>query len=141
MSRKYTIINRLCGFGVVGLLIMGLVGLLLPVYINAKYQPLKQFAQAGPFSVNAVPSALLVKRFDTPPGNYNIDISGYTPGTVPAWDINGDHICDITDLSAIGLHWFEEGIPGWIPEDVIPDGIIDISDLVEIGLHWFETWL
>jgi hypothetical protein len=33
----------------------------------------------------------------------------------PNWDVNGDHICDITDIALIGLHFGETGSPGWIP--------------------------
>lgn len=64
-----------------------------------------------------------------------------TPGpSQPAWDLNGDHVCDIGDVVKIGLCWGQTGSPGWIPEDVNNDGIIDIGDLVVIGLHWGETW-
>jgi uncharacterized repeat protein (TIGR02543 family) len=58
----------------------------------------------------------------------------------PSWDLNGDHVCDVCDLVAIGLHWGETGEAGWIPEDVNLDGVIDVCDLVAVGLHWGETW-
>jgi parallel beta-helix repeat protein len=59
---------------------------------------------------------------------------------VPAWDLNGDHICNIGDVVSIGLHWNETGTPGWIPQDLNNDGIVNIGDIVVIGLHWGESW-
>jgi len=58
----------------------------------------------------------------------------------PAWDLNGDHVCNIGDVVMIGLHWEETGDPGWIPEDLNRDGVIDMLDVAIIGLHWGETW-
>ncbi|MBN2098199.1 MAG: PKD domain-containing protein [Dehalococcoidia bacterium] len=58
----------------------------------------------------------------------------------PAWDLNGDHVCNICDVVVMGLHWGETGDPGWIPEDVNNDGVIDMLDVKVIGLHWGETW-
>lgn len=59
---------------------------------------------------------------------------------IPAWDINGDHVCDIGDVVKIGLVWGQTGSNGWIVEDVSPDGVIDIGDVVVIGLKWGKTW-
>jgi len=59
---------------------------------------------------------------------------------VPAWDLNGDHVCNIGDVVVIGLHWGEAGTPGWIPQDLNNDGVINIGDVVVLGLHWGETW-
>lgn len=58
----------------------------------------------------------------------------------PAWDLNGDHVCNIGDVVVIGLRWGETGEPGWIPEDVNKDGVVNIGDVVVIGLYWGETW-
>ena len=58
----------------------------------------------------------------------------------PAWDINGDHVCNIGDVVVIGLHWGETGDPGWIPEDLNRDGIIDMLDVAIVGLYWGYTW-
>jgi alpha-tubulin suppressor-like RCC1 family protein len=71
--------------------------------------------------------------------------SGFTPYALqrtarPPWDINGDHIVDIGDVAAIGLHWLETGAPGWIPEDANPDGLVDIGDVALVGMHWLESW-
>jgi hypothetical protein len=57
----------------------------------------------------------------------------------PAWDLNGDHTCNIGDVVRVGLHWGETGTAGWIPEDVSPNGAIDIGDVVVIGLYWGQT--
>jgi parallel beta-helix repeat protein len=59
---------------------------------------------------------------------------------VPAWDLNGDRVCNIGDVVVIGLHWGETGTPGWIPQDLNSDGAINIGDVVVLGLHWGETW-
>lgn len=58
----------------------------------------------------------------------------------PAWDLNGDHTCNIGDVVVIGLHWGETGTAGWIPEDLNNDGVINIGDVVVLGLHWGEIW-
>jgi hypothetical protein len=60
--------------------------------------------------------------------------------TRPPWDVNGDHVIDVLDLTAIGSHWGERGTPGWIPEDANQDGVIDVGDTVIVGAHWGETW-
>jgi uncharacterized repeat protein (TIGR02543 family) len=56
------------------------------------------------------------------------------------WDLNGDHICDVSDLVSIGLHWGQAGTSGWIKEDLNRDGIIDVCDLVQIGLYWGRSY-
>ncbi len=58
----------------------------------------------------------------------------------PVWDLNNDHVCDISDVTIIDLHWGQTGSPGWIPEDLNNDGTINICDVVVIGLDWGETW-
>ena len=70
----------------------------------------------------------------------NHTISASFAETVPAWDLNGDRVCNISDVVVIGLQWNETGTAGWIPEDVNNDGVINIGDVVVIGLHWNETW-
>jgi hypothetical protein len=60
--------------------------------------------------------------------------------TRPAWDINGDNVCDILDVAKIGLRWGQTGAAGWIPEDVNKDGDVDILDVALLGLHWGEIW-
>ena len=58
----------------------------------------------------------------------------------PAWDLNGDHVCNISDLETIGLQWGKKGTAGWIKEDVNKDGSINISDIVTVGLNFGKTW-
>ncbi len=58
----------------------------------------------------------------------------------PVWDLNGDHVCNVSDLVTIGLQWGETGTAGWIKEDVNEDGAINVGDVVTVGLHWGETW-
>ena len=75
----------------------------------------------------------------------------YPPGTIydtftmeppeqPVWDLNGDHVCNISDVVVLGLHWGETGTPGWMPFDLNNDGVISIGDVVVLGLHWDESW-
>ena len=63
-----------------------------------------------------------------------------TGSAQPAWDLNGDGVCNIGDVVIVGLHWLETGIEGWIPEDLNSDGVINIGDVVVLGLYWGETW-
>lgn len=58
----------------------------------------------------------------------------------PVWDLNNDHLCNISDVVKIGLRWGQTGTPGWIPEDLNNDGKINISDVVVVGLFWGQTW-
>ena len=62
------------------------------------------------------------------------------PSEQPAWDLNGDGVCNIGDVVLVGLHWLETGTSGWIPEDLNNDGKINIGDVVVLGLYWGETW-
>jgi len=57
-----------------------------------------------------------------------------------AWDLNGDHICNIGDVVKVGLKWGQTGSPGWILEDINKDGSINIGDVVMLGLYWGQTW-
>ena len=59
---------------------------------------------------------------------------------LPAWDLNNDHVCNISDVVKIGLKWGMTGSAGWIPEDLNKDGVINIGDVVVLGLHWGQTW-
>jgi hypothetical protein len=58
----------------------------------------------------------------------------------PPWDIDGNHVCNIVDLTLIGLHWDQTGPPGWIPEDINKDGVVDIVDLEIVAQHLGQTW-
>jgi hypothetical protein len=64
----------------------------------------------------------------------------YSTFSVPFWDLNKDHICNIADLGAVGLKWGQSGASGWLPEDANKDGYINIGDIVTVGLHWGKSW-
>ena len=58
----------------------------------------------------------------------------------PNWDIDGNGVCNIVDLTLVSNHFNEEGVNGWIREDVDNNGIIQVLDLIEISSHYSETW-
>ena len=57
----------------------------------------------------------------------------------PGWDLNGDQGTDICDVVLMGLHWGEQGEPGWIPEDVNHDGEVDELDVAVLDRNWTEA--
>jgi hypothetical protein len=68
-----------------------------------------------------------------------------TIGTVayyfaPTWDLNGDRLCNISDVVLLGNYWGQTGPGGWIPEDLNHDGVINISDVVVLGANWGQSW-
>jgi hypothetical protein len=76
----------------------------------------------------------------TTPSSTTTSLSTTTGSQTPAWDVNGDHVCNITDIAKIGNHFGETGTPGWIPEDVNKDGVINILDIVYVGNYFGQTW-
>jgi len=58
----------------------------------------------------------------------------------PVWDLNNDHVCNISDVVKVGLCWMQTGSHGWVPEDLNNDGVINISDVVVVGLFWLQGW-
>jgi hypothetical protein len=60
--------------------------------------------------------------------------------SVPDWDLNADHYCDVSDLVIIGRHWGETGADGWILADFNRDGTVNILDIVAIGYYWGQDW-
>jgi len=60
--------------------------------------------------------------------------------TKPFWDLNGDHVCNIGDLTVLGRQWGKTGTSGWIKEDVNRDGAVDVGDIVMVGIYWGKTW-
>jgi hypothetical protein len=44
-------------------------------------------------------------------------------------DLNGDGKVDIADLAHVAEVYGMQGLPGWIPEDLMPDGVIDDFDV------------
>ncbi len=61
---------------------------------------------------------------------------------IAPWDIDGDNVVNISDLSIVGIHFGETpSSPNWYPPaDINSDGKVDITDLVIIGLHFGETY-
>jgi hypothetical protein len=86
------------------------------------------------------PSASSYKRIPCIPDTQNTWINSIPIPETPSWDINGDHVCNLLDVGAIGLRWNQTGTPGWIPEDVNRDGRVDILDVSILGLHWGQRW-
>jgi Putative Ig domain len=74
------------------------------------------------------------------PSSTTTYFSTTTGSQTPAWDVNGDHVCNITDIAMIGNHFGETGKPGWIPEDVNKDGVINVLDIVCVGNYFGQTW-
>jgi hypothetical protein len=62
------------------------------------------------------------------------------PSLQPAWDLNGDHVCNVGDMVIIGRYWGQTGTAGWLPADLNKDGTISIGDIVALGLYWGQTW-
>jgi MBG domain/Right handed beta helix region len=63
-----------------------------------------------------------------------------TPVAPPVWDINVDHVTNISDIASIGTMWLRTGTPGWCPQDINQDGKVNISDIAIVGQHWLQTW-
>ena len=62
------------------------------------------------------------------------------PVAPPVWDINVDHVTNISDIASIGTIWLRTGTPGWCPQDINQDGKVNISDIAIVGQHWLQTW-
>lgn len=125
-----------------------------PVQVTAVNAPVRSFTAGGYHSLATLSTGAIAAwgwndNFQTnvPLGLSNASrvAAGFAHSLVllanrPPWDVNGDHIVNILDLTLVGSRWFQMGPPGWIPEDVQPDGVINILDLTLIGAHWGETW-
>ncbi|MEW6607587.1 MAG: cohesin domain-containing protein [bacterium] len=61
---------------------------------------------------------------------------------IASWDINGDGVVNISDLSIVGIHFGETpASPNWYPPaDVNNDGIVNITDLAAVGIHFGESY-
>jgi DMSO/TMAO reductase YedYZ molybdopterin-dependent catalytic subunit len=62
------------------------------------------------------------------------------PSNCPAWDLNNDHVCNISDLVVLGLQWGKTGPAGFLPEDLNNDGVINVGDVIALGRYWGKTW-
>ena len=58
----------------------------------------------------------------------------------PNWDINGDGVCNVADLTLISNNYNLTGSNGWIREDVDNNGIIQVLDLVQVSFYYDQTW-
>ncbi len=80
----------------------------------------------------------------SPAGQNMVKAEGYFDviATQPYWDVDGSHICNMGDVSKLGLPsaWYSTGTPGWIPEDVNNDGSVNMGDVAVLGTHWQWTW-
>lgn len=52
------------------------------------------------------------------------------------YDLNGDGLVNVIEMSMVSDHWGETGAPGWIPEDINQDGVIDQADIDLLQAHW-----
>jgi hypothetical protein len=68
----------------------------------------------------------------------NIIFAGRVTVIVCKEDLNGDGKVNIADLARVALVYGTHGLPGWIPEDLMPDGVIDDFDvnMVSRMLGW-----
>lgn len=55
------------------------------------------------------------------------------------YDMNGDGIVNVSDLTDMSNHMGEKGTPGWIKEDVDKNGIIDVCDMMLVANHYGES--
>ncbi len=58
----------------------------------------------------------------------------------PNWDINGDGECNVLDLVLVSNHYDEDGVNGWIREDVDNSGSVEVLDLALISQYCGQTW-
>jgi hypothetical protein len=59
----------------------------------------------------------------------NIRFAGRVHVVLRKEDLNGDGKVDIADLAHVAEVYGMQGLPGWIPEDLMPDGVIDDFDV------------
>ncbi len=57
------------------------------------------------------------------------------------WDVNGDGIVDVFDLSAVAKHFGKEiTMDVGLNPDVNSDGVVDLQDIVLVGAHFGESY-
>jgi hypothetical protein len=80
----------------------------------------------------------------SPDGQAYVEAEGFVKvdATQPYWDIDNNHICNILDVSKVGLPgvWQSSGAKGWIMEDVDDNGTVNILDISVLGTHWQWAW-
>jgi len=78
----------------------------------------------------------------SPAGAAIVEDEGFVAAAAvaPYWDLNGDGVCDLFDILAVGGQWAWAGAPGSIDADLNADGTVDLFDILIVGAHWNETW-
>jgi hypothetical protein len=83
----------------------------------------------------------------TLPGSYQFSnvIADHTiavtfVANAPAWDLDGNGVCNILDISSVASQYLKHGSAGWIPQDLIKDGVINILDISAVASHYLEHW-
>ncbi len=75
-------------------------------------------------------------------GQETVADQGFVPigKAAKIYDVNGDGVIDIADVSIIGTYWGQTGAPGWVRADVNRDGVVDIADVSTVGTYWGATY-
>jgi len=89
---------------------------------------------------NATVSPASSYTFSNVRTNHTFAVNFVANPAQPGWDLNGDHVCNISDVVKVGLKWGQTGAHSWTPEDLNGDGVINIGDVVVLGLHWGAAW-
>jgi hypothetical protein len=64
-----------------------------------------------------------------------VTITNTTVATQNMWDVNGDGIVDLLDITSVAGHYGETGTVGWIAQDVVKDGKINVLDIAVVASH------
>jgi alpha-tubulin suppressor-like RCC1 family protein len=59
--------------------------------------------------------------------------------TLP-WDLNGDHMINILDITLLGPNYGKTGEPGALVGDINRDGVVNVLDVTILGAHFGETY-
>jgi hypothetical protein len=58
----------------------------------------------------------------------------------PYWDLNGDHVCTVLDISSVARKIGQTGSPGWIIQDIDKNGSINVLDISAVARKIGQTW-
>jgi len=64
----------------------------------------------------------------------------YDTPVQPVWDLDGNHVCGLFDVLAVGSEWNATGAPRWIPQDLDSSGYIDLFDILLVAENWGAQW-
>jgi hypothetical protein len=64
-----------------------------------------------------------------------VTISNTTVTTANMWDMNGDGMVDLLDITSVASHYGETGAAGWIIQDVVKDGKVNVLDIAVVASH------